>query len=205
MPRGPVLRESTAEVSSESVSSVAWESEDDDVMSDESSPTECTDVGGMTPPKAVSQYDFDIQLGSGKRFTCRVGSREARSKWIQAIEVARSAGIPDCPLCKPTDPPDVQELTADLWPLHFPFEQWRATLVAKATAAVRTGSSSDGKALRPHKNRKTNGDGGGRTARECTRAGGDWTLDVNRGSVSEYSDARGDDSGDDGSVDNNLV
>ena len=202
MPRGPVLRESTAEVPSESVSSVAWESEDDDAMSDESSPTECTDVGGMTPPKAVSQYDFDIQLGSGKRFTCRVGSREARSKWIQAIEVARSAGIPDCPLCKPTDPPDVQELLADLWPLHFSFEQWRATLAAKATAAVRTGSSSDGKALWPHKNRKTNGDGGGRTARECTRAAGDWTLDVNRGSVSEPSDARGDDSGNGGSVDN---
>ena len=90
----------------------------------------------MTPPTAVSQYDFDIQLGSGKRFTCRVESREARSKWIQAIEAARSAGIPDCPLCKPTDPPDVQELTADLWPLHFSFEQWRAKLAAKATAAA---------------------------------------------------------------------
>ena len=103
-PRGPVPRESTAEAPSESASSAAWESADDDSMSDGSSPTESTDLGGMTPPEATSQYDFDIQLGFGKRFTCRVGSREARSEWIQAIEVARSSGIPDCPLYDPTDP-----------------------------------------------------------------------------------------------------
>ena len=121
-------------------------------MSDGSSPTESTDLGGMTPPEATSQYDFDIQLGSGKRFTCRVGSREARSKWIQAIEVARSSGIPDCPLYDPTDPPDVQDLLAELWPLHLSLKRWRAEL------------------HKIHKSRRTNGDGDCRTDRECTRA-----------------------------------
>ena len=101
MPHAPVPRETTTETSSEPASSVAGEPADDDYVSDESCTTDCTHPRVVTPLEALSQHDFDIQLFSGERFTCRVESQEARSEWIQALEVARSSSIPDCPLYDP--------------------------------------------------------------------------------------------------------
>ena len=205
LPHAPVPRETSTETSSEPASSVAWEPADDDSMSDESSTTDSTHPRVVMPPEAVSQHDFDIQLFSGKRFTCRVESQEARSEWIQALEVARSSGIPDCPLYDPTDPPDIQDLLATLWPLHFSVRRWRAEtearVAARAAAAAMAVTSSDSGTWRPHKSRRTNGDDDGGTDGERTRAAGDLTPDVNGGSASENGEARGDGNGDDGSDD----
>ena len=64
-----------------------------------------------------------------------------------------------------------------------------------------TVTSSDSETWRPHKSRRTNGDGDCGTDRERTRAAGDLTPGVNGGSASENAEARGDGNGDDGSDD----
>jgi len=159
----------------------------------------------VTPPEVISQYDFDIQLFSGKRFTCRVESQEARSEWIQALEVARSSGIPGCPLYDPTAPPYIQDLLATLWPLRFSVSRWRAETearaAARAAAAATRVTSSGSETWRPQQNRRTNGDGDGGTGRERARSADDLTPDVNRDCASENADARGDGNEDDGSDD----
>ena len=179
MPHAPVPREITTDTSSEPASSVARGPADDGYVSDESSTTDSTHPRVVTPPEATSQYDFDIQLGSGERFTCRVESQGARSDWIQAIEVARSSatgegraddGIPDCPLHGPTDPPSLRATLARWWSLRYTVD--------------------------------SDGDCG--TGRECTRAAGGMSPDVNGDSGSEVVDVRADGNGDDGSDDDEV-